>query len=100
MTGDYSQTSDGVPQIEIGGTTVETEYDQLQISGAASLAGTLSISLINDFDPAINDIFEILTYGSHEGEFESIEGLEISAGKAFTASYSASALTLTVVAVP
>jgi hypothetical protein len=100
VTGTYSQTTDGSLQIEIGGNIVETEYDQLQISGVASLAGSLNITLINSFDPNINDTFEILTYGSHDGEFETIQGLAIGAGKAFVASYTPTGLILTVVPVP
>jgi len=100
ITGDYTQTSDGALQIEIGGATPETEHDQLQISGTATLAGTLTLSLINDFNPDIDATFEILTSDSRVNEFDTLQGLSISPGKAFSVEYSATGITLKVISVP
>jgi VCBS repeat-containing protein len=62
----------GTVDIELGGTTPginATDYDQLKITGAASLAGTLKVSLTSGFTPAIGNTFTIMTYGSHSGTF-------------------------------
>ncbi len=65
--GDYIQDPSGNLEIEIGGTN-PPQHDRLNIvGGAASLAGTLSISLIdpagggNIFSPSAGDTFEILS---------------------------------------
>lgn len=84
-TGDFIQA--GVLAIEIGGLnsgpgnpTVDDGYDQLNISGELSLGGILEVSLINDFVPALGDTFEVLTYGSVVGEFDTLTGLDLRNG--------------------
>jgi outer membrane autotransporter protein len=62
INGNYVQTASGVLNIDIGGYTPGDEYDQLVISGSASLNGTLNVFLIN-FTPLTNDTFQILTCG-------------------------------------
>ena len=58
ITGPLPQTSSSAIDIEIGGPTVGTEYDRLNISGAATLAGTLNISMINNYDLQPGDSFQ------------------------------------------
>ena len=69
VNGNYIQGSTGILNIEIGGTTVGTQYDRLAITGAATLDGTLNVTLINGFSPAIGNTFQILTYASRSGDF-------------------------------
>ena len=52
ITGDYVQDSTGALNIEIGGLVAGTDFDQLDISGTATLAGTLNVSLISSFNPS------------------------------------------------
>lgn len=65
INGPYSQLTGGTLAVEIGGTTVGTEYDQLAINGAASLGGDLEISLLDlgggTFYPTTTDTFAVLT---------------------------------------
>ncbi|MBK8522075.1 MAG: hypothetical protein IPL54_14810 [Chitinophagaceae bacterium] len=42
----------GTEVIEIGGTTVCTQYDQLQVVGTATLSGTLDVQLFGGFIPS------------------------------------------------
>ena len=58
----------------MGGTTPGSGYDQIDVTGKATLGGTLDISLINNFSLQANDTFEILKYGSVEGDFDTIIG--------------------------
>jgi hypothetical protein len=69
ISGNYTQTSAGTLQIEIGGTTAGTQYDQLHVSGAASLNGALQVVLVNGFSPASGDSFDILDWGTLSGKF-------------------------------
>jgi hypothetical protein len=69
LNGNYTQTANGVLNIEIGGTNPGTGFDQLVISGTATLGGTLNVSLINGFVPTSGTAFQILTFGSASGTF-------------------------------
>ncbi len=60
INGDYSQDALGVLNIELAGLDQGTQYDFLNITGSANLAGTLNVSLLNSFSPAIGNTFDIL----------------------------------------
>ncbi|MCH7752904.1 MAG: PEP-CTERM sorting domain-containing protein [Planctomycetes bacterium] len=55
--------------IELGGTTKRSQYDELDVTGLASLGGTLDVLLIDGFPPAPGDTFEIITAASILGTF-------------------------------
>ena len=44
ITGNFPQISTGVLNMEIGGLIAGTDFDQLDINGAATLDGTLNVS--------------------------------------------------------
>jgi hypothetical protein len=68
INGNYVQDSNGALYVDIGGATAGSQYDQLKISGTATLNGTLDISLINGYKPS-HGAFDILTFASHSGDF-------------------------------
>jgi hypothetical protein len=74
IVGDYTQTSGGTLVIEIGGLNSGTDFDQLNVTGQATLDGTLTVNLINGFVPNSGDGFTVLTFGSATGAFASING--------------------------
>ena len=97
ITGDFTQSATGSLNIEIGGTTVGSEYDQLAISGAANLAGTLNVTLINSFEPTEGQSFVIATFGSSSGSFDT-ENLPLVQGLiGFGVSYVSTSVALGVV---
>ncbi len=53
----------GVLEMEVGGYTPGTEYDQLAVTGTATLGGTLRVLLINGFVPTEDDRFLIIPAG-------------------------------------
>jgi hypothetical protein len=57
----YTQGSTGTLDIQINGATPVTRYDQLQVTQAATLGGTLTISLASGFTPTVGQSFTILT---------------------------------------
>ena len=69
IVGGYSQSAAGSLAIEIGGATAGTQYDRLAVAGAASLGGSLDVSLINGFAPTEGQVFTILTAASIMGTF-------------------------------
>ena len=96
VDGDYTQDSSGTLTIELGGTTPDTEYDQLVVTGAAALDGTLDVSRINEFNPELGDSFSILTYASHTGTFDTLNLPSLDTGLAWEVAYGSTAVTLTV----
>jgi hypothetical protein len=71
IDGNYTQTSPGILNLRIGGTTAGNNgYDQLNITGSAALAGTLNVSLINGFSPSSGDVYQIVTFASESGDFD------------------------------
>lgn len=69
VTSAYTQTSNGMLQIELGGFSAGTNYDKLAVSGAANLNGSVNFSLINSFVPTNGSTFTFLTCGSRNGTF-------------------------------
>ncbi|MBI3847133.1 MAG: hypothetical protein HY292_21100 [Planctomycetes bacterium] len=80
VAGTYAQENGGALNIELGGTTTGT-FDQLLASGAVTIDGTLNVSLIGGFQPAIGDQFIILTGASVSGTFATANGLDVGFGK-------------------
>jgi hypothetical protein len=70
------------------------------VTNGASLNGTLNLTLINSFLPAIGATFTILTASARSGQFATVNGLGINGGEHFQISYSATSVTLTVVSGP
>jgi hypothetical protein len=95
VNGDYTQGANGTLNIEIGGAAAGTGYDQLQVSGTAALGGTLNLSLINGFRPAVGDVFPFILPGSFTGAFSTIN----TTGFTGQVNYSASAITITILTV-
>ena len=70
ISGNYTQGAGGSLDIDLGGSaTPGTSYDQLVVTGAASLAGTLNVDLVNGFAPSMSDTFQVLTFASRTGDF-------------------------------
>ncbi|TWU00387.1 hypothetical protein Pla108_13360 [Botrimarina colliarenosi] len=79
---------------ELGGTTSGTLYDQLLVDGPVALAGALSVALVDLFEPTIGDVFELMTYDEHGGEFAT---LDLPGGYQWDVTYGADSLLLEVV---
>jgi hypothetical protein len=82
ITGNFTQTTSGSLNVEIGGFTAGAEYDQIAISGSAALAGALNVSLFGGFCEA--GTFDVLTYSGGSGDFGTKNGLN-QGGLVFTA---------------
>ena len=95
INGAYTQDSTGILNLEIGGTTAGTQYDQLHVSGLATLAGTGNVSLVNGFGSTTGQTFQVISFGSLNGTFTTINGLGNGRFQWFGAAYSPTSLTLT-----
>jgi hypothetical protein len=97
---EYRQGPNGILNIEIGGLIARTNYDQVAVSGAATLDGTLNVSLIDGFEPSFGDAFVVLTCATRTNTFAVINGLSIGNGKQFQPVYTTTNLTLQVISSP
>jgi hypothetical protein len=60
VVGNYAQRDGGTLQIEIAGTTRGSQYDAIDVTGSATIDGTLQVSFINGFSPTSDCLFEII----------------------------------------
>jgi hypothetical protein len=67
--GGYTSTANALLSCAIGGTNVGTGYGRLQVAGAVTLNGALSVDLTNGYFPTTGDSFTVLTAGTHSGTF-------------------------------
>jgi hypothetical protein len=65
VTGRFVNALDGTLAFELGGTTGGTQYDQLLVTDAAALNGTLALSLVDlggsAFAPSVGNTFTLIT---------------------------------------
>lgn len=95
LTGNYNNST-GTLSMELGGASVAgTDYDQFAVSGAATLSGTLKVSLINGFTPAHGAQFTLMTYGSKTGTFATLDLPSITP-KVWNVTYNATSAVLSV----
>lgn len=76
VVGDYVLTSTSNTELDIASAT---SYDQINVTGDAVIAGTLSIKLLGDYIPTDGTSFPFLFYDSASGSFASI--VQASTGK-------------------
>jgi uncharacterized repeat protein (TIGR01451 family) len=77
IVGDYTQGPTGTLNIELGGVVSGTQYDLLDVTGAASLSGTLNVSLINGFTPISGTVFRIVNFSTRSGDFITETGMNL-----------------------
>jgi hypothetical protein len=99
ITGTYTQGSAGATTIDLGGKTAITQYSVLDITKAATLSGTLNVSLVNGFTPVAGDMFTILDYLSTSTMYTTTN-LPSVAGDHWILTYNAKNLVLSLVTGP
>ncbi len=73
QAGNYAQGAAGTLNVDIGGTNPGVTHDQFKVAGtgAATLAGTLRVNLVNGYQPLGGESFTVMTYVSRTGTFSS-----------------------------
>jgi T5SS/PEP-CTERM-associated repeat protein len=69
IDGDYTQNAGATYTAEIGGTAPGTGYDQINVSGTATLGGTLNVRFVKGFIPSVGQTFDIVSAKSLSGSF-------------------------------
>jgi len=82
--------------LSIGLGPANTEFDQLQVSGAAALDSTLNLDVVSGFNPPINATFQIITCNPCSGVFTTVNGRDIGNGKRLVVIYNPTNVTLQV----
>ena len=99
ISGTYTQSGSGILNIDLDGTTAGTNYDVLDISGAATLGGTLDVDAIGTYKPTAGQQYDILDYSSVSGAFTSVD-CTFSNGDGCTIAYDGTEAVLTITAAP
>jgi hypothetical protein len=97
ITGNYPRGANGSLAFDIASLT---SFDQLNVTGHASLNGTLFVDLLNGYVPQVGNMFDIMNFGSSSGTFSVTVGLPINNQEHFVLEYNSTNLTLAVVAGP
>jgi len=97
IAGNYTQNANGALNANVAGAT---QFNQLAVSGTASLGGTLNVGLLNGFVPSLGATFQILTASAVKGAFSTVNGASINGSEHFTVNYNSKNVTLTVVSGP
>jgi filamentous hemagglutinin family protein len=69
VTGNLTLASTATTNIEIGGLTAGTQFDLINVTGLATLDGTLNVTSWGGYTPAAGNSFNFLTFGSSSGAF-------------------------------
>jgi autotransporter-associated beta strand protein len=93
INGGFAQSSDGELLIELAGPT---SYDQLHVTGDATLNGNLTVRLLDGFIPTVGQSYPILTANAISGTFSS-EVFPPVANLGFDVIFSAQTVALSVV---
>jgi len=96
IAGTYAESGTGILNMDLGGTIPDTKYDVLNISGTASLGGTLNVDLISGFKPTVGQTFDIMNYTSETGTFTTLNLPKLTGGDTWSISYNATGVVLTV----
>lgn len=88
IDGTYAQNSGAALRIELGGTGGPgVDSDMLAITGSATLDGTLQVTLINGYTPALGDFFSLLTANGLSGGFATTNLPALAPGLAWDVQY-------------
>jgi hypothetical protein len=93
----YRQTASGAWTIDIHGTAT-SDFDQLNLTGAAQLAGALHPAIGSPYAPALGDAFNILSASSVTGQFASlVQPAGLAADLAFDVRYNPTSVQIIIV---
>src|SRR5208282_5770303 len=75
VSGNFTQTSTGALNDQIGGTPASSLFGQVAVTGTATLAGAFNLALVNGFSPSSGQTFDVMSFASTTGSFISFNGL-------------------------
>lgn len=98
VTNDYTQLPTGVMDVQLGGLEAGTQYSQLNITGTATLDGTLNINPLVRTIPPLGTKFTIINASTGvSGAFATVNGAGINSSEHFEVVYNPASVELEVV---
>jgi hypothetical protein len=91
----FANVLGGALRTEISGTGA-SQFGRITATGAVTLAGTLDIRLVGGFIPQVGNTFQIMTFGSRTGTFDTVLGTDAGNGRTFGIQYNSTNVTLIV----
>ncbi|MGB5018282.1 MAG: hypothetical protein WBO66_00980, partial [Candidatus Moraniibacteriota bacterium] len=73
VNGALGNAASGELIVDIGGIA-SSAYGRINSTGVATLGGSLSVSLVNGFEPAAGNSFGVLSFASRTGDFTAVTG--------------------------
>lgn len=67
--------------MEVGGLTRGTQHDAIDVAGKLTFGGTMNITLINGWVPALGDTYNLFDWGTTAGTFTTINLPPLPAGR-------------------
>jgi RHS repeat-associated protein len=96
IQGNYTQASAGKLVIDLAGNSPGTNYDQLSITGTATLGGNLQVVQRSGYSPSGGTSFQPVVAQSLSGQFNSTSGLTLANGSVLQVAYAADKVILIV----
>ncbi|MBL7703176.1 MAG: hypothetical protein JNM14_13065 [Ferruginibacter sp.] len=90
----------GTELIEIAGTTPCTQHDQIQVTGTATLSGTLDVQFFGGYVPTCGESYTIMTATTVTGTFATINYPALPAGMNWNIQYNATSVVLSITGTP
>lgn len=85
VDGSFTQAAGGTLEVEVDGPAQDTQYDRLEVTGQATLDGTLAVDRDAGFNPSSTAVFNVLTSGSTaNGAFATTTGLALPGGRTWS----------------
>ena len=81
-------------RIKVGGATAGSLFDQINVSGTATLAGTLAVTLISGYAPGLEESYDVLNFASSTGSIATFNSPLINGNPAFTTNTTPTSLDL------
>ena len=75
IQGSLTQTATGHVAVRIFSDGTASAFDQLVVTGAATLAGELNVIRANEYRPPVGETLPVVTFASRTGTFDTVTGL-------------------------
>ena len=69
VVGDATFAAGSTIEIDLGGLTVESEHDVLDVGGSLEINGASLSVFLSGFEPAAGDVFDVIDFGTASGSF-------------------------------
>lgn len=85
--GVLNQGSASTTRITLNGSAAGSGYDQVQVTGAANLAGTLQVSLAPGYLPPVGVVFDVIMSASRTGTYHTVSLPALPPDRAWLSAY-------------